>query len=69
MILKEFAAYTREFRRHWLEYLMLFLSLDLLNQFVIIPLYYNLCLAGGCDSIRILSKYNYDYYDAYGSFY
>ncbi|WP_173008860.1 glycerophosphoryl diester phosphodiesterase membrane domain-containing protein, partial [Lactobacillus helveticus] len=39
MILKEFAAYTREFRRHWLEYLMLFLSLDLLNQFVIIPLF------------------------------
>lgn len=39
LILKEFAAYTREFRRHWLEYLMLFLSLDLLNQFVIIPLF------------------------------
>ena len=39
MILKEFAAYTREFRRHWLEYLMLFLSLDLLNQFVIILLF------------------------------
>lgn len=39
MILREFAAYTREFRRHWLEYLLLFLSLDLLNQFVIIPLF------------------------------
>lgn len=39
MVLKEFKAYTREFKRHWLAYLMLFLSLSLLNQFVVIPLF------------------------------
>lgn len=38
-IFKELKAYTREFTRHWLQYLMLFLSLNLINQFIVIPLF------------------------------
>lgn len=36
---KELRIYTEEFKKHWLGYLMLFLSLDLLNQFIVIPFF------------------------------
>lgn len=31
--------YSREFQKHWLQYLSLFILLDLLNQFIVIPLF------------------------------
>ena len=39
MFVKELRTYTTEFKKHWLGYLMLFLSLDLVNQFIVIPFF------------------------------
>lgn len=39
MFFKELKTYTTEFKKHWLGYLTLFLSLDLLNQFIVIPFF------------------------------
>lgn len=38
-MMQEFKTYTKEFKRHWLSYLLLFLGLDLLNQFIVIPIF------------------------------
>lgn len=37
--INDLKKYTFEFRQHWLGYLMLLLGLDLVNQFLIIPLF------------------------------
>ncbi|RVU71076.1 MULTISPECIES: glycerophosphoryl diester phosphodiesterase membrane domain-containing protein [Lactobacillus] len=37
-MIPEFKSYLREFKRHWLSYLLLLMLFDLFNQFILIPL-------------------------------
>ncbi len=70
-IFKELKAYTREFTRHWLQYLMLFLSLNLINQFYshsALSLRYHFCLAGKRNPVCFVSKCSDDHYYAYFGF-
>ena len=38
-IYNDLTGYFREFKQHWLGYLMLLLGLDLFNQIIVIPLF------------------------------
>ncbi len=36
---RAFIQYSRQFRKNWLEYLILFGGLDIVNQFAVIPFF------------------------------
>lgn len=38
-VLDDIRQYSRNFKNHWLQYLLLFLGLDLFSQFIVIPIF------------------------------